>query len=166
MIQSYGLEIFSCFEDSKIYLDWNGFERLASSFCQWIESLNFDKDNVRIVGLTFGALPLLTVIKNRCGIRHAGILWMNKDKMIGSVNSDKKCENIIVIDDIFDTGKTFYRVKKSLNLPYAKRILYAVLIYRCRDNYEFMAMNNLNIDFYACGIDDKRWVVFPWEEVV
>ena len=69
----------------------------------------------------------------------------------------KQFDNILLVDDINDTGKTL-KIIYDLNNP-PKIIFNATLIY----NEE----SKVKTDFYGKMIkrtEDKSWYVFPWEE--
>ena len=65
----------------------------------------------------------------------------------------KKFENILLVDDINDSGKTLKTIYDLIN-AYPKNIYNATLIY----NQE----SSIKTDFYGKII--KNWYVFPWEE--
>ena len=61
--------------------------------------------------------------------------------------------NILVVDDIYDTGYTMDRVIKFLSHPSINKIQGFCL---------FGKDNDLNIS--CANIHDGSWIVFPWEE--
>ena len=70
----------------------------------------------------------------------------------------KKFENILLVDDINDSGKTLKTIYDLIN-AYSKNIYNATLIY----NQE----SSIKTAFYGKIIkrsEDKNWYVFPWEE--
>ena len=70
----------------------------------------------------------------------------------------KRFDNILLVDDINDSGKTLKTVYDLIN-AYSKKIYNATLIY----NQESI----IKTDFYGRMIkrsEDKNWYVFPWEE--
>ena len=65
--------------------------------------------------------------------------------------------NILIVDDINDTGKTFTDVNNDLSLL-GIEVRYAALL----DN----ASSDFTVDYYGREIDkakDPCWIVFPWE---
>jgi len=69
-----------------------------------------------------------------------------------------KFKNILLVDDINDSGKTL-GIIYNLNKKHAKKIHNATLIY----NIE----SDVKTDFYGKKIkrsEDYNWYVFPWEE--
>ena len=70
----------------------------------------------------------------------------------------KRFDNILLVDDINDSGKTLKTIY-DLSNAYSKKIYNATLIY----NQESI----IKTDFYGRMIKrskDKNWYVFPWEE--
>ena len=70
----------------------------------------------------------------------------------------KEFDNILLVDDINDSGKTLKTIY-DLSNAYSKKIYNATLIY----NQESI----IKTDFYGRMIkrsEDKNWYIFPWEE--
>ena len=70
----------------------------------------------------------------------------------------KRFDNILLVDDINDSGKTLKTIY-DLSNAYSKIIYNATLIY----NQESI----IKTDFYGRMIkrsEDKNWYVFPWEQ--
>jgi|TARA_Y100000816_G_C25647631_1_gene344501 hypoxanthine phosphoribosyltransferase len=66
--------------------------------------------------------------------------------------------NILIIDDINDTGSTFNFIKKSFE-NHNKKLYYASLIENKTSSFK--------VNFFGKIIDksvDPKWIVFPWEE--
>lgn len=70
----------------------------------------------------------------------------------------KRFDNILLVDDINDSGKTLKTIYDLIN-AYSKKIYNATLIY----NQESI----IKTDFYGRMIkrsEDKNWYIFPWEQ--
>ena len=70
----------------------------------------------------------------------------------------KRFDNILLVDDINDSGKTLKTIYDLIN-AYSKKIYNATLIY----NQESI----IKTDFYGRMIkrsEDKNWYIFPWEK--
>lgn len=66
--------------------------------------------------------------------------------------------NILIIDDINDTGSTFNFIKKSFK-NHNKNLYYASLIENKKSSFK--------VNFFGKIIDksiDPKWIVFPWEQ--
>ena len=69
----------------------------------------------------------------------------------------KRFDNILLVDDINDSGKTLKTIYDLNN--HSKTIYNATLIYNQESKFK--------TDFYGKMIkrsEDKNWYVFPWEE--
>ena len=91
---------------------------------------------------------------------HTGeVIDIKKSDNSQYLNAIEKYKNILIIDDINDTGRTLQLVK-NLFSDRTAIIKYAVLV----DNKS----SNFVVDFAAKNIDkkvDNAWIVFTWEEM-
>lgn len=65
----------------------------------------------------------------------------------------KKVRPILIVDDIYDSGKTYQRISKEID---KEQFEYAVLATR----KDAKLPHNVT---YGIGLPDKRWLRFPWE---
>ncbi len=137
-----------------------------------------------VVGLTRGGLvpanlisqylevPMETLkvsLRDDCNLPESN-LWMAEDAFGDSTNRGK---NILIVDDINDTGATLNYIKQdwqSSCLPnnerwitdvWGKNVRVAVLC----DNES--SKSKLTIDYSAVTInkaEEDSWIVFPWED--
>jgi hypoxanthine phosphoribosyltransferase len=79
-------------------------------------------------------------------------------------------KNILIVDDINDTGATLEWIRKdwpssclpndpTWNTVWNKNVRFAVVINNESSNYEHVDYSARNIN----KLDDPCWVVFPWE---
>lgn len=129
--------------DSKYYVDWDMVCLICSNIASDIKS-KFDLDKVNLIGVARGGMIPVTIVAHQLGLRFQMLdLHSYTDKESGEMvvenqlklNKDKVN---IIIDDIYDTGKTF----EYINNHYQIDKFYYVLDKRDRD---------------------YGWVVFPWE---
>jgi len=78
-------------------------------------------------------------------------------KIIQDIDLDALPENseILVIDDICDSGKTFTKVKELIGTKF-KFVRYAALFTK--------KGSKSVIDHYGVEVKDDNWLVFPWED--
>jgi hypoxanthine phosphoribosyltransferase len=118
------------------------------------------KDNFDVViGLSRGGLIPGVMLSHKLNLPFMPLVWQTRD---GS-KKDKKLlkqynkETTLVIDDLIDSGKTFYEViKVAPNVKYA-----ALFDKQLSLNSEYFSKN---LDY--CGsllYNDNRWLIFPWE---
>jgi len=65
-----------------------------------------------------------------------------------------KDKNVLIIDDITDTGKSIESARDYILKLNPKDIKTAVL--------QFLFTSNAKIDFYAEYLDEWAWIIYPW----
>ena len=133
------------------YLDWNDIENLVKKTAQKIKKINKKYD--LIIGIKNGGIIPTILISRELDINDIEFITIRKNKIFKFNKFHKDKKYLLIIDEIYDTGKTF-----SIVNEYFKRFEYdyACLIsrYRIPDNNKIVTGKILN---------HKRWIVFPWE---
>tara|TARA_B100002019_G_scaffold32898_1_gene26922 strand:- start:771 stop:1247 length:477 start_codon:yes stop_codon:yes gene_type:complete len=135
-------------------------ENLASK----LKRNNFDS----VVGVSRGGLIPATIIAEHMNVRELRTIGVRSYQLNGIGNSKRTTEvlyqscspylygDVLLIDDIADTGETFYflldHFKRNKNI---NSITTCSVFVRRRSNYI--------PDYYAKDIVGNEWVVFPWE---
>ncbi len=134
----------------KDYLDWDDIENLVKK-----TSLKIKKNNKKydlIIGIKNGGIIPAILISRELDINDIEFITIRENKIF-KVNKFHKDKKYLLIDEIYDTGKTFFIVNE-----YFKRFEYdyACLVsrYRIPDNNKIVTGKVLN---------HKKWIVFPWE---
>jgi len=165
----------------KKYYSWQDIESMSNNIVLQMYYGDWKPDY--IVGITRGGNVPATIISNMTGIRCEALkvslrddsqgpesnLWMSED----AFGYEKEPMNILIVDDINDTGATFNWIKEdwqSSCLPndpkwdtvWGNNVRFAVLT------------DNLSSEFdgcvnYCCDTVNKAeedvWLVYPWENV-
>lgn len=143
----------------KAYYSWEQIESMTQDILQQTRDKQFDA----VVGLTRGGLTPAVLISQYLDIPmhtlkislrdHVGEDNVVEARENFGVNSGK---NILVIDDINDTGATLNYLQESWGHD---TVTYAVLI-----NNE---ASDAGVDYSSVDInkrEDDVWIVFPWED--
>ncbi len=151
----------------KKFYSWKDVEKMCTQLITQLYKSDWTPDY--IVGITRGGNVPATILSNMTGIRceavkvalrdgESGksgdsISWMADDAYAG--------KNILVVDDINDTGATFKWLSDDWGLNGGDNVRFAVLT------------ENLSSDFdrvqYSCDEVNKAeedvWLVYPWENI-
>ena len=128
----------------KTYVTWDEVERQCLSIATDITD-KFDLDKVNLIGVARGGMIPVTLVAHQLDLRFQMLdLHSYNDKNSGDMIVENqlklsKDKVNIIIDDIYDTGKTF----DYINNHYQIDKFYYIIDKR--------------------DIPDIGWVVFPWE---
>lgn len=133
------------------YLDWDNIENLVKKTALKIKKNNKKYD--LIIGIKNGGIIPAILISRELNINDIEFITIRKNKIFKFNKFHKDKKYLLIIDEIYDTGKTF-----SIVNEYFKRFEYdyACLIsrYTIPDNNKIVTGKVLN---------HKKWIVFPWE---
>lgn len=133
----------------KIYLSDDEVRGLTQELIRQLVMTNYVPELV--VGLARGGLVPANYISQ---FFDCNFYALNKQEQFPEYN---EIGNILIVDDINDTGKTFTDVNNDLSII-GIEVRYASLL----DN----ASSDFTVDYYGREIDkakDPSWIVFPWE---
>jgi hypoxanthine phosphoribosyltransferase len=154
---------------NKIYLTNTDIQKYVSTIVSQLYKDNWRPDY--IVGITRGGLIPSVMLSQFTGIKMHTLdvrlrdgdekesnLWMADDAQAG--------KNILVLDDINDTGATFNWIMEDWDVSHdypdeKTNVRFAVLM----DNLSSEC--NVSMSYIGTEIDkseDPSWIVFPWEE--
>lgn len=139
---------------------WNQMGDLTFSLAQKI--LNSNQQFDRIVALAKGGWTWARTLVDYLGVSqlsstrlksYSGINQCSQVKVIQPLADSVDGENILIFDDVVDSGETIAKAKEYLCLLGAKDVKTASLCYKPRSKFV--------PDFYA--FSTTSWVVFPHE---
>ncbi len=117
----------------KIYVTWNQVNKLLDKIHEQAPSdINY------VAGIPRGGVILAILYSHRFGLEYME-------------NPSNHYPNLLVLDDIADSGETLKMWKERLHVPY-----YGTLHYK--------RSSIIEPDFYGKKmIKEDRWIVYPWE---
>ena len=156
-------------EDKEIInLSWEEFEGLAKEISNDILKDKINKNKICLLAAARGALPLLTYISHKTGIRNVSVI------QIQMTNSDtpydygkvrllleairEEFEDFIILEDIIYKGNT---IKEIINILKNKnktiKKVYSLIL---DENYK----SNCEYKIYSASLlKEEKWIKFPWE---
>ena len=139
----------------KIYLSYQDYNYAINRIFKEIKKI----ENIHIISIYRGSLGIGVHLSNLLNAPLSILKFQTRDgdkheklKMIYNAGI-KKDDNLIVVDDIYDTGKTLKEVKKYLKTFFPKNKAYYFTIFGRPNN------DSINFIFENKG----KWVNFPWE---
>ena len=144
-------------KDDKTYYDWidYGYDM------KQVKDFEFD----HVVGIYRGSLPMAVHISNVFEVPMSIVGFQTRDGkdnepyMIHKTGEAPK--QVLVVDDIYDSGYTMKRVIQFLSHYRGISSTYPTAAYSIQGFCLFGKENKLNISY--ANEHDGSWVVFPWE---
>lgn len=134
---------------SKLNLSWTDVEIAVQNIANYYEHQKFDL----IVGLSRGGLIPATILSHKLNIPLVPLEWQTRD--FGVKDLEKIVElkaniwggsKVLVVDDIYDSGKTYREIKEHLKCEYTTIIT--------KQNFK---------GFSPIELTGDAWIIFPWE---
>ena len=147
--------------EKKSYFTIDDMKTALSKIISQMESSNFTPEIIFSINRG-GCIPGV-YLSPRINVQHKVIDIqlrddLNRPNIKSLTNIISVYNNILIIDDINDTGSTFNFLRKSLK-NYNRNFYYASIIENKTSSFK--------VNFFGKIIDksvDPKWIVFPWEE--
>lgn len=151
------------------FLTWPQVETLSSKLTNLIKTSNESFD--LILAITRGGLVPATLLSQSFELRNivsATVLFytddgeqffgMTEPRFLSFPSVDNlKDRRVLIVDDVWDSGRTAYAVRNKVIRASPKSVKVAVLHYKSKQNI----ISDLTPDYY--GEITDNWVVYPWE---
>lgn len=141
---------------SKIYLSYSD----VVSMCNHLEDLASEIKPDMIVGIVRGGVVPALHLSHGLEVPMETVTWQTRDSNRQEINENviKAIEDnrkVLFVDDINDTGKTFKDITKAYKTSLKPTVHFMSLVEKTESDFFGQA---------ALTLDDKRWIVFPWEK--
>jgi len=132
-------------------------EEVQSDYVRWRPTT--------IVSVARGGLIPGVYLSHLLGIKNIPIVWQTRD---GSIKESppliSKDHQILIVDDINDSGKTFTQIMKDINKN-NQHLNYDII----KRNVKTMSIftrhsSTFHVDFSPNKLDTDDWIEFPWEK--
>lgn len=147
--------------DRYLHLTWMDVQRLSEKLADQIADSGFRPDI--IVAVSRGGFDPARILSDELNIRslaslqviyYAGVNERNdKPQVKYPLNADIAGLNVLVVDDVADSGNSLRVVKDYVESLSPREVRIATLHYKPWSTFE--------PDFYAESVD--KWIIYPWE---
>lgn len=144
-----------------LHLTWMDVQRLSERLADQIAESGFRPDI--IVAVSRGGFDPARILSDELNIRslaslqviyYAGINERNdKPQVKYPLNADISGLNVLVVDDVADSGNSLKVVKEYIDSLGPREVKMATLHHKPWSSFE--------PDFYAESVD--KWIIYPWE---
>jgi hypoxanthine phosphoribosyltransferase len=140
----------------KEYYSWEEVESLTKILAQKLRK-STKKRHDTILSITNGGIIPARLMARELGINFIQFIPIRNKKLYKrEMPLLTKYKKYLIIDEIYDTGDTFYKVFDAVRMFNCD---FAFLISRYKDN-----INNDTRRIYVGKIlNHNKWIVFPWE---
>jgi len=144
-------------------ISWNQIDKYCDKIAEAIVKSKILPDMIVAIGR--GGMIPARILSDRLGVNNVqlftitlykGINQRNNKPTMGSFSVDIDKKNILLVDDILDSGITIEAVINYMKSKRPTNVKTATLL--CRKS------NKRKPTFFAEECEDGEWIVFPWEE--
>jgi len=159
--------------NDKIFISWENIHNIIDDFVEKYKHIHIDEiiRNTEIIAIARGGLIPAQLIAYKLGIqkiRTVGMKVFNADEVeeryevpifyqdiTSNLNS-----NILIIDDICDTGTTLIHISNRLKeLGFINEAENHIECFTLFAKY----YSKYGVSYYGTMVPDSSWVVFPWD---
>jgi len=140
---------------------WNDVHRLSLMLTKKVIESGYLPDV--LVGILRGGYIIARIVADILNVEELGVVEVKFYKSIGEraerpvitqpLILDVRDKNVLIVDDVVDSGRTLEIVSQQVRLRGAKNVKSAALFVKPR--------SIINPDYYV--VKTTKWVLFPWE---
>ncbi len=117
-----------------------------------------------IVSICRGGWIPARIISDLSNVKNVGsmriesydVIYKGEAKITQDVSIDVKDKNVLLVDDIADTGDSLMLAKEYLLKKFPKGLMTATLHYKLA--------SKIKPDFFVEEADADTWIIYPWEK--
>ncbi|MEM1578620.1 MAG: phosphoribosyltransferase [Archaeoglobaceae archaeon] len=141
---------------------WDDIERLCKKLAKEIKASSFRVD--AIVAIARGGWIPARILADYLDVKelysvkteHWGIVATitGKATLTQPLHISLEGKNVLIVDDVADTGETIKLVKEHVESLKARKVKTAVIDYKKTSNFI--------PDYYAAEMESWKWIIYPW----
>jgi len=116
-------------------------------------------ENLHLVSVYRGSIPIVVHLSNLLNCEMSIVKFQNQNGVavapVFLTNNIKDKDSLVVIEDIYDSGRTIKLVQQLINFDYKN---HSVSYYSL-----FGRMNDVGVKYLKES--NGKWIVFPWESI-
>ena len=116
-------------------------------------------ENLHLVSVYRGSIPIVVHLSNLLNCEMSIVKFQNQNGVpvapVFLTNTIKDKDRLVVIEDIYDSGRTIKLVQQLINFDYKN---HSVSYYSL-----FGRMNDVGVKYLKES--NGKWIVFPWESI-
>mgnify|MGYP003626913031 FL=1 len=138
-------------------IDWNTIDLYVDSIIEQIRDKKIDT----VLGLARGGMIPATILAYRLGNNNLQQLGVRTRDVEATqfYGNPALFGNVLVVDDINDSGKTFAEASKYLDYHFDRGEINDVIFSACSRRYN----SKWERGIYGSIIENDDWLVYPWE---
>tara|TARA_R110002050_G_scaffold126390_2_gene247143 strand:+ start:858 stop:1289 length:432 start_codon:yes stop_codon:yes gene_type:complete len=138
-------------------IDWNTIDIYVDSIIEQIRDKKIDT----VLGLARGGMIPATILAYRLGNNNLQQLGVRTRDVEATqfYGNPALFGNVLVVDDINDSGKTFAEASKYLDYHFDRGEINDVIFSACSRRYNSKWVKGI----YGSIIENDDWLVYPWE---
>jgi len=116
-------------------------------------------ENLHLVSVYRGSIPIVVHLSNLLNCEMSIVKFQNQNGVavapVFLTNNIKDKDRLVVIEDIFDSGRTIKLVQQLINFDYKNHVV----------NYYSLFGRKNEVGVKYLRESNGKWIVFPWETV-
>ena len=142
-------------------ITWERYQQSIDNIIEFFKNKNIEK----VVGIYKGGLVPAVQVANALKVPLDIVAFQHydgNDENAQYVLNTGPAKNVLIIDDIIDTGKT---IEKVLDIVKADNLYVASLIVKSKGFEVLRRLTSLDRYYIPYYEPSDKWIIFPWESL-